>query len=93
MKEYKIAGYFSKKFWDFGAALNRHRAADKTVPYKTQQRVDEKNFGGKVRNGETKSHQTEEETDSIREERAGQLGEYVWFVKLRWKLADLICEV
>ena len=55
--------------------------------------MDEKNVGEKVRKGETKSHQTEEETDSTREERASQLCKYVWFVKLRWKLADLIYEV
>ena len=36
-----------------------------------------KNFGEKVRNGKTKSHQIEEEADSTRKGRAGQLGEYV----------------
>ena len=34
-----------------------------------------------------------EEPDSSREGRASELGEYVWFLKLHWKLVDLICEV
>ena len=49
-----------------------------------------KNFSKKFRNGETKSHRRRKKLTA-----AGK-GEmfvgYVWFVKLRWKLADLICE-
>ena len=84
LRQVKMLDTFCKRFWDLGAALKRHQFADKTTSHKTLQGVEEKTFGEIFRKGETKS-------GSSREGIAGELGEYVWFVKLHWKLVDLIC--
>ena len=55
------------------------------MAHKTQYSVEEKNIGEKFRKGETKRSRQDEQNKTLtaREGRAGELGEYVWFV---WKL-------
>ena len=75
---------FRMRFWIFGAVLNRHRVADKTTEDKTQEcgwkRISVKTLET-AKLSHSKKKKKKKKTDS---------SEYVWFVKLHWKLDKFI---